>query len=176
MDDEEWRIIPSFPNYEASSYGNIRRNGKILAKVKSKGYLQLKLCKNSNVFTKHIHVLVCEAFNGKKPEWATLVAHNDGNRENNIPTNLRWTTHKDNSNDMIIHGTKLELERHPRANLTNDQVINIIKTYKENMVNKYVKKGTRKFLAEKYNIKISAIKDIIHGRSWSNLTLINKGK
>jgi len=174
--DEEWRIIPSFPNYEASSYGNIRRNGNILAKVKSKGYFQLKVCKQSNVFTKHIHVLVCEAFHGEKPEWATLVAHNDGNKENNTPSNLRWTTHKDNSHDMIIHGTKLELENHPRATLTNQQVVEIIQMYKQNMGKKYIKRGMRKFIAEKYNVKISVIKDLIQGRAWSDVTLINKGK
>jgi hypothetical protein len=174
--NEEWRIIPSFPNYEASSHGNIRRNGKILSKVKSNGYLQLKVCKNSNVFTRHIHVLVCEAFHGKKPELSAIVAHNDGNKENNIPSNLRWTTYKDNSNDMIIHGTKLELENHPRSTLTNEQVLEIIQIYKENMGKKYVKRGTRQFLAEKYNVTISAIKDIIQGRSWSDITLINKGK
>jgi hypothetical protein len=71
---------------------------------------------------------------------------------------------------MIEHGTKLELENHPRATLNNKQVKEIIEMYNQNMGEKYVKRGTRQMIAKKYNITVSAVKDIIHGRAWSAVT------
>lgn len=169
---EEWKMIPSFPAYEASSLGRIRRNGKVLRPYqgKDRGYLNQVLCVNGKTHTRGVHVLVCEAFHGKCPVNKRVTAHNDGNKSNNVPSNLRWATHKENSADMIEHGTKLELDWHPRSTITSEQVLEILKIYELNMVNKHVKRGTREFIMNKYNITLNVLKDILRGKSWSKIT------
>lgn len=49
--------------------------------------------------------LVCEAWHGAPPTSVHQAAHNDGNRDNNRPDNLRWATPKENENDKHEHGT-----------------------------------------------------------------------
>jgi hypothetical protein len=45
-----------------------------------------------------VHIMVCEAFHGPKPFPKAVVLHEDENGENNIPSNLRWGTQKENLN------------------------------------------------------------------------------
>jgi hypothetical protein len=68
-----------------------------------------------------VHIEVLVAFIGPRPD-GLLAAHYDGNRQNNIPSNLRWATHKGNSDDRSRHGTNLHGEKHPDAKLTEDLV------------------------------------------------------
>src|SRR5690242_15309642 len=100
MDTEEWRPIPSFPGYEASSLGRIRstppvsKSGKyyVLAQNYVRAYLvvQLNTCKG------RVNRLVCEAFNGPPPSPAHEAAHMDNDHENNTPSNLQWQTSGEN--------------------------------------------------------------------------------
>lgn len=53
--------------------------------------------------THRIAVLVCEAFNGKKPFPEAVAMHLDEDSRNNRPTNLEWGTQKQNLN---FHGFK----------------------------------------------------------------------
>jgi hypothetical protein len=101
-DAEEWRIIPSHPDYEASSLGRIRRGSLIhKGEVNSHGYHCVRLRK-----VRHsTHRLVCEAFHGPCPKGKTDVAHFDGDRLNNAAGNLRWATRAENVADAKRHGT-----------------------------------------------------------------------
>jgi hypothetical protein len=51
-----------------------------------------------------VHHLILEAFVGPRPA-GLIGCHNDGNPQNNWPSNLRWDTHASNSADMLAHGT-----------------------------------------------------------------------
>lgn len=71
-----------------------------------------------------VHRLVCEAFHGPQPTKYHEVAHWDGDRLNNAPSNVRWATHKENEADKIRHGKvasgdrngrRLHPERYPRG-------------------------------------------------------------
>ena len=164
---EEWRAIPSFPVYEASSFGRIKR-GLLVRKTPpgAGGYLQLNLSVGGTIYHRSVHVLVCEAFHGLKPKWADLCAHNDGDILNNCEWNVRWATYAQNSADMVDHGTRLSGENHPRATVTREQVDEMRRQYAESMGAVYVKRGTRQRLAEKFGVTISVVKDVIGGRSW----------
>jgi hypothetical protein len=98
---EIWRRIPSFPNYEASSFGRIRRGDRTLKLHPNKqGYLQLNLSHDGKVVRRSAHTLVCEAFHGRRPWLSSCVVHGDGNIANNREDNLRWATHAENSGDL----------------------------------------------------------------------------
>lgn len=146
---EEWRDIPGWEGlYQASSLGRIRsldryhkqkmRDGSIQTVLyrgkirsphinKSNGYLMVGISRpGGGRKTAVVHQLVCEAFNGARPNGYDT-AHNDGNKLNNSATNLRWATRTDNSLDKRKHGTHVAGERHGAAKFSNDDIVEMFK-------------------------------------------------
>ena len=125
-----WRIIPSFPDYAASSNGEIRREtqskcnsaGKVLRPWSDRrGYPRVWLMLPGEKRGKTVLVprLVCEAFHGhKRNPLHREVAHNDGDPTNNCAANLRWVSRRENEFDKIKHGTRYSGEAHPSSKLT----------------------------------------------------------
>lgn len=110
---EEWRIIPQFVDYEASSFGRIRSRereivysdgrkrtykSKILKPGVSAGYLFVNICKNGKIKSVKVHSLVASAFIGKKPEKFD-VCHINGNRTDNRISNLEYGSRSKNNLD-----------------------------------------------------------------------------
>jgi hypothetical protein len=128
----EWRPVPSYPWLEASSDGRVRRvlvgangrkPGEIKGSVSSEGYRVT--CTSHNGLRLHnigFHVLVCEAFRGRRPSPDHEAAHDDGIRLNNVESNLRWATPKENAADRKRHGTQKRC-RAPGVKLTSDDVV-----------------------------------------------------
>jgi hypothetical protein len=79
----------------ASRYGIRRRNGR----------------------NESVHVLVCEAVSGPKPD-GKEVAHSCGLARCANPRHLRWATPTENHADKVGHGTNLAGDQHPNAKLT----------------------------------------------------------
>ncbi len=72
-----------------------------------------------------VHVLVCHAFHGPKPNgWCTR--HLDGDKINNHPSNLKWGTFAENEADKRRHGTAAIGEKQGSAKLT-DEAVRIIR-------------------------------------------------
>lgn len=109
-----WKTIPSFPLYEASSEGRIRRIGKtkLLALCPgSNGYLIYRLSKGDGTFPSSCgHVLVCEAFHGPRPGPNFDAAHDNGVKVDCREENLQWKTKKANHADKRRHGKHREGE------------------------------------------------------------------
>ena len=127
----EWRSIPDWPAYEASSDGRIRRSpvGRRSGRPRSSptaqqetGYVSVCLCEHSRSKRVDVHRLVALAFHGRPPSASHLVAHNDGNRTNNTCTNLRWATQAENAGDCRAHGTALIGSRNPSTCITEIDV------------------------------------------------------
>ena len=104
---ETWKQIKGFPNYEVSTYGNVRnvKTGKILKQNKRpNGYLIVFLYNNGKRQLLSVHVLVAKAFlpdTGHNPDGTLMVGHHevnhkDQNKKNNNLLNLEWTDHKYN--------------------------------------------------------------------------------
>lgn len=104
---EIWKDICEYEEYyQISNYGRVKSllTNKILSgDENSLGYKRVVLCTpvKKRFF---VHRLVAFHFcNGYSPE--LVVNHKDGNKQNNIATNLEWVTHSEN--DMHAEQTGL---------------------------------------------------------------------
>lgn len=110
MDEEIWRLIPSLPFCEASSWGRIRvipyeskmphgRGVKIIGGFPRYGSWEGDRF-NYVIRKKTYKVarLVCEAFHGPAPIGKNVCMHLDEDASNNRSSNLEWGTQKQNLN------------------------------------------------------------------------------
>lgn len=109
--EEEWRPIPGYEGYEASSLGRVRslrrsRTVVLRPAPDKKGYGCLSLTRRTGQRgpTRKIHRLIAAAFLGPCPE-GLVVRHVDGNNQNNRITNLAYGTRAENEQDKLRHGT-----------------------------------------------------------------------
>ena len=99
----EWKKIDGYDNYSVSSDGQVRNNTGLILKqsLTATGYYQVGLFKNSKKNTYKVHRLVALAFvpleDGKD-----FVDHKDGERTNNLVTNLRWCSRKENQQNRTM--------------------------------------------------------------------------
>lgn len=119
----EWRIIPSYPDYQASSTGSIVRaivgqrghklTGRPLkAHLSPAGYLKLCLCRDGKATQVLVNRMVCEAFHGPAPSRLHHAAHINGNSVDNSEGNLAWKLPTENEADKVLHGTVYRGDRH----------------------------------------------------------------
>lgn len=116
FDDEVWKTIDGFEDYEISNFGRCRSidrtdangkrkiKGKILTeRYDTKGYVQYALRSNKKIYAKRAHRLVAEAFI-PNPNNLPQINHKDENKLNNRVDNLEWCTSQYNN----TYGTKIE--------------------------------------------------------------------
>ena len=117
---EIWKNIEKFSNlYQVSNYGRVRsldrvdswgrvRKGKVLKhSLDKRGYPCVRVSINDVKKSDRIHRLVATAF-VKNPESKEQVNHKDGNKENNLYTNLEWSTNSEN----LQHSYDIGLRAH----------------------------------------------------------------
>lgn len=115
-----WRAIPGYPGYEASSCGQVRsvdrvvpRNGsdkgitlkgKVLkSKLDKRGYPRLSLSLNNSKVQLRVHRAVALAFL-ENPTNLPQVNHIDGIKINNCVSNLEWISNQDNTIHAYANG------------------------------------------------------------------------
>ena len=169
--NEEWRVVDNWTAYAVSNLGRIKRltpacgttPGKILRQINtSHGYLHVTLSTNSVTWRTAVHILVCTAFHGARPSPDHEVAHWDGNRQNNVSTNLRWATREQNMGDAIRHNRTTRGERFPLHKLANNDVHEIRKLLAMAM--------RHQDIADMYGISRALVTHIKLGRRWGWLT------
>lgn len=143
---EEWKPIAG-DVYEVSNLGRVRRRiagrgvkaGRyLLPRIDSEGYLTVKLYLQGKKQQIRVHKLVASAFLGACPI-DYQVNHVDGDRTNNIATNLEYVTGAQN----IAHAIALGLIK---QKLSADQV-RTIRTLQ----------GTHQAIARQFNVSPSLI-------------------
>ena len=172
---EEWRDIPGYDGYQASSLGRVksidrtlnitmrgkntvrRHRGRVLSPGRhseAHPYQYYQLGRGVSVGG---HILVALAFLGERPV-GYVVAHIDGNPENNKPDNLYNATKKENQADRLKHGTTTSGEDHPSAKLTENDVANIRQMLKHGVL--------QKDIARKYGISQPSVSNIARETRW----------
>ena len=105
--ENEVEEIEGYPEYSISTKGRVYslKSSKYLKTIKKNtGYLYVFLYNNNGKKKHYIHLLVLNAFKGKKTGEEES-RHLDGNNQNNCVCNLEWGTKKDNADDKRKHGT-----------------------------------------------------------------------
>jgi NUMOD4 motif/HNH endonuclease len=101
---EQWRDVVGYEGiYAVSNRGRVRRVcggrgariGHIFRPTLKKGYWKVGLTKNGRLRSWTVHRLVAFAFLSP-PSRGQQVNHLDGNKQNNLPENLEWTTARGN--------------------------------------------------------------------------------
>ena len=117
MNNEVWKPIKDFENYEVSNLGRVRNTifkNNICEKPKIKilkqclqnsGYLKTTIRKNKKQYNKTIHRLVAETFI-PNPNNLPCINHKDGNKHNNCVDNLEWCTYSYNNKEAYRMGLK----------------------------------------------------------------------
>ena len=96
--NEIWKSIDGYLNYQVSNMGRVRNcnTGRILRpRMRGKGYETVALYENKVRSDFSVHRLVAQEF-VKNKKGKPFVDHIDGNKLNNMATNLRWCTNQEN--------------------------------------------------------------------------------
>ena len=124
---EIWKPIKNYESsYQVSNLGRIKRiyknrPEKILKPVKgSFGYLYHSISSTGKSKTIRLHRIVAESFI-PNPKNYPEVNHIDGNKENNLPSNLEWCTRSHNMKHAYCKGLVVI------SNKTRDKISNILK-------------------------------------------------
>jgi hypothetical protein len=158
----KWKEIPSFPNYEASNTGLIRRakNGKILKSrnledLDHRKYQIISIYHNKKKYTKKVARLVWEAFN--QCECTETIDHIDKAVMNNNISNLRCVSKKMNSGFRDSYSNKTN-----KYNLNDDIKKEIISNYRSG-------RWTSWYVMKQFGIPTNYFHMIIKRGTWDRL-------
>lgn len=125
---EEWRPVVGWEGlYEVSNLGKIRTvehqvhverpnqtpyNFHVKAKMKklgcsNTGYLTAALSKNGTTVNVQVHTMVAEAFLPNPNNFHTI-NHIDGNKHNNVVSNLEWCSYRGNNVHAVWIGCNVQ--------------------------------------------------------------------
>lgn len=168
--EENWKVIPGFSKYEASSLGKIKtfnwKNSKKEAIIKpalSGGYLKTVLINDDGKKCSiKVHRIIAKTFILNIEGYE--VNHINAVKHDNRVCNLEWCTRqenlqhsKDNNLQVVLLGEQIG-----NSVLKEWQVREIREKFKPRVV-------TRDMLALEYGVASTTIKDIILRKSWKHL-------
>jgi superfamily II helicase len=163
---EIWKDVIGFEGrYYISNLGNVRSRFKVLKPhLNRDGYMYINMInhgKNNGGKTAKVHRLVALHFVENlqnKPH----IDHIDGNKFNNVYTNLRWCTHQENITYAWESGIYNNVgSKHAMSKLTESQVIEIR--------NKLNNGQSGRSLANEYNVKGMCISNIKNNITWRHI-------
>ena len=131
--EEIWKTIEDFPNYEVSTFGNIKNtttNKMLKLQQNYAGYVKITLCTNNKKSNSCIvHRLVANSFI-PNPENKSTVNHIDRNKSNNHIDNLEWATMSEQNYHSALVSKKERPLFYKSVLRLNIQTNNIIEEYK----------------------------------------------
>lgn len=162
----EFKDIPGYSYYSVDVKGNVKSNrrGRLLTPQKNKhGYMCVHLSIDGLDKLHTVHRAVALAWL-PNPDNKPQVNHIDGDKTNNVLSNLEWCTASEN----IVHSVETGLQPihdcddHYAATFTDEQVHDICKLMQDGARNKDI--------AKTYNANIKTISNIRQGTRWKPIT------
>lgn len=158
--------ISDFPLYSVDELGNVYRDGReapLAPSADKDGYHSVYLSCNGKTTRRTVHRLTLEAFIGLRPE-GFQCCHLDGNRSNNVLSNLKWGSRIENESHKAVHGTKPVGVKNGQHRLTEDQVL-LIRARKSS--------GLRNWgagaLAREFGVHLRTVYMVSSGRQWTHI-------
>lgn len=170
MPPEIWKAVVGGEGlYEVSNHGRVRsiRGGRRLGKVLAlhfthDGYFRLRLSAMQKMAC--VHTLVAVAFIGARPA-NMVINHKDGNKQNNLPSNLEYITARQNKDHAIANGLVARGTRNCHNKLSESQVLAVLAAAR-----KAKKRGDLSKIARAYSISCTFVLHIRDGVAWNWLT------
>lgn len=155
---EKWEQY--IENFYISNFGNLKNinTGKLRKfSIDKNGYYRVGVkTESGKTVMIYPHRAVAQRFI-PKVENKNLVNHIDGNKLNNLATNLEWCTAKENTQHAFQHNLCNNSYKRKLTEKENHDIINI---YKE-------KKQSMQQLAENYKVSKTTIFNIIHNQGYN---------
>lgn len=153
------KSIPSHPAYSVDADGNVygKAGRRLRIFPDKRGYLRFTTYEAGRWQQVSVHVMVCEAFHGPRPE-GHHAAHRNGIHIDNRASNLRWSTPTENEADKLDHGRRMQGETHHQCKLAESDVLEIRK-----------RQESVKVQAERYGVSVWTIRAIRYRRLWRHL-------
>jgi len=169
---EDWRAVPGYAGYEASTLGNIRswrRRGpgtalrgyplQLRPTVALNGYLVVSMRDGKTSKQVRVHVAVLLTFVGERPLGAHG-CHGDGNKANNRLINLRWDSARENNADRARHG------RLPRGAAVFTAKLTIAKVHD---IRSRPKSVSNAELAREFGLSAVGLGRVRKGKAWAHV-------
>jgi len=167
-----WKIIPSFPDYEASDEGGVRRavdcgRGRFPKGMLRKqcrcplGYLRTSLRRNGKSHDAKCHRLVVDAFIGLVP--GLQINHIDGKHDNNRLENLEQVTAMENTRHSIqvLGITKCGTKNH-QSKLCVSDVLEIRK--------RRARGETLQVICNDYSVSLGSISNVCSKKTYRDVS------
>jgi hypothetical protein len=174
--DEIWKDISGYEGcYQVSNLGRVRscdryvefhrgtrlHKGKLLRPRERAGYLAVALSAYGIQKDKSIHVLVAEAFHGKRPQ-GFEVNHADTDKHNNYASNLEYLTPSENTKHAYSMGRISQLgEKNNQATITDFDVRQI----RHHLASGMTVTGVARLLG----VTVAVVSGINVGRTWKHI-------
>lgn len=163
---DRWKQVDGFDGrYYVSTSGQVysKISDRLMTQQVNKcGYRYVHLRGGGVSKNVNVHRLVAKAFVDNADD-KPCVNHIDGNKENNVVSNLEWCTHSENVNHAIDHDLlKVCGEYHHKHKLTSDDVLYIRQHYKS-----HSKEFGAIPLANRFGVDINTIINVVKGHTWN---------
>jgi hypothetical protein len=156
--------VQDWPEYEVSDDGQVRRNGRILSQGTTRnGYKRVNVSVQGIGKTLSVHRLVAHAF-AENPGGLNEVNHIDGDKTNNVASNLEWSTRSGN----LLHAYATGLKSPRRGPAVWSSVLNELQT---RVVIRCIQIGLPSaYIARAFSVSGNTVRDIKLGTTWRHLT------
>ena len=151
--------IEKYKVHKDGSISNTNTGRVLKPQDNGNGYKKLTLTINGVQVQRLIHRLVADAYCYKPQSIEKLqVNHKDGDKSNNIHTNLEWVTQSENQAHSALNGFHKSGEGHYMSKFNSDQ-IRVMRRMDEAGIKRYV-------IAEKFGCVKSTVSDILNGNRY----------